>query len=125
MIMITGYNTKRKDTYAVYLQTYPLKIYNNDFMYILVNCLYDVLNDGDKLEWTKVKGADNIYESFNLGGQIWVNGKEITKDLIVNNLALAIMTPSIKRELIYKNELRDITLTRDMWKIILQVALTN
>lgn len=125
MIMLTGYNTKRKDTYAVYLQTYPLKIYNNDFMYILVNCLYDVLNDGDKLEWTKVKGADNIYESFNLGGQIWVNGKEITKDLIVNNLALAIMTPSIKRELIYKNELRDITLTRDMWKIILQVALTN
>lgn len=123
--MLTGYNTKRKDTYAVYLQTYPLKIYNNDFMYILVNCLYDVLNDGDKLEWTKVKGADNIYESFNLGGQIWVNGKEITKDLIVNNLALAIMTPSIKRELIYKNELRDITLTRDMWKIILQVALTN
>ena len=123
--MQTGYNSKRKDTYAVYLQTYPLKIYNNDFMYILVNCLYDVLNDGDKLEWTKVKGADNIYESFNLGGQIWVNGKEITKDLIVNNLALAIMTPSIKRELIYKNELRDITLARDMWKIILQVALTN
>ena len=125
MIMQTGYNSKRKDTYAVYLQTYPLKIYNNDFMYILVNCLDDALKDGDKLEWTKVRGADNIYESFNLGGQIWVNGKEITKELIVDNLALALMTPSIKRELVYKNELRDITTARDMWKIIMQIVVTN
>ena len=119
------YEKKRKDNYAVYLQTYPLKIYDNDFMYILANCLDEVLKDGDKLEWYKVKGTDNIYESFSQGGQIWINGKELTRELIVDNLELAIVTPSIKKELIHKNELRDITSARDMWKIILQVALTN
>lgn len=129
MVLMSEYDEERSDTYKIYLETFPFKIYNID-----LSCILDSAYENSKkwiknMYWIPRKDNDSFLLYFAEGGKVWItdaenNEHELTRECLVYGIREALKIH--KNEMIDSmNELNAPCFSESLCDEILQKAIFN
>ena len=127
MVLKSGFNQRVSDTYKIYLEAFPYKIYDTDFA-IILDTGYERMQRWVKtMKWNPRNEKDHVLKYFADGGIIWIvdidgNEKELTKDKLVVGIAEALKVH--EREMVdFKKELWSYHMNEYLCDEIIQLGL--
>ena len=125
MVLVDDYDKRTGEHYSIYLETFPIRVYDMDIKIIL-----DTAYDKMIATWcNSIKCIDyqNVFRSIAAGKSIWITDIkgdefEITRNKIAEGIGKALKIYNKKELLDFKNNLNTPCLSSELCDRIIQLA---